>query len=129
MATISSGSTEAIGSTWITYRRIAIPIMCEAASSARNFGSGTSSSSAIRSRSRRSTKVLSTLAAASWVSAERTIARSGARLTGFSQTPMKKRASRSPMVSRGPPTIAGTTVAGSKETSIAAAKTSSFVPK
>lgn len=110
IATIFSGSAVASGSTWMTYRRMAIPIMWEAASSARNFGSGTSSSSAIRSRSRLSTKVRSTLAAASWVSAERTIARSGARLAGFSQTPMKKRASRSPMVSRGPPTMAGTTV-------------------
>ncbi len=52
-----------------------MPTMWDAASSARNRGSGTERSAATRSRTRRRTNPRSTAAAASWVSAERITAR------------------------------------------------------
>lgn len=71
-----------------------------------------------------------TAAAASLFTAERTIARRGARVAGFSQTPKTNRVSRSPTPSSGPSSTAlGASMAGAKESVTAASNTWSFVPK
>lgn len=70
------------------------------------------------------------MAAVSLFTAERTIARSGMRVAGFSQTPKMKRVRRSPMSSTGPSArAAGALSAGAAAISTAASKTCSLVPK